>query len=87
MHTECSLNEKQPSFYLERVMSFFLICLSATIQPCINYFLIIVCIELELERDMTFELEMNTGGQVFFKFESNSINCTALARTMTNLFS
>lgn len=42
-------------------MSFFLIFLSATVQPCINYFLLIVCIELELEQDIAFELEMNIG--------------------------
>ncbi len=42
-------------------MSFFWFGLSATVQPWINYFLIIVCIELELEHDIKFELEINTG--------------------------
>lgn len=46
---------------LGRVMSFFWICWSAIVQPSINYFLIIVCIELEQEQDITFKLEMNNG--------------------------
>jgi len=43
-------------------MSFFLICWSAIVQRSykLGYFLIIVCMELEQEQDITFKLEMNT---------------------------
>lgn len=37
------------------------ICWSAIVQPSINYFLIIVCIELEQEQDIRVKLGMNTG--------------------------